>query len=201
MIRTALTFIRKELDTFMVMREQDPGYTPDNVVDLQALMMPEGTINISDTSHVTIILAGVEEVRREGKHPYYIPAEDKSSFRLNPPVELDLFVLFVAHKRDYRTALRDLSDVLGFFQANPVFDRSKYPAMNEPVGNPEARPWQLIDRLSFSLNNLTFDQQNNLWGMFGSKYMPSVVYRMRMLTFFETKSNEKISATGELTIG
>lgn len=198
MIRTALEFVKKEVEAYIVAREQDPNYTLGNVVDLKSIVLPNGTINVTDTTHVTVMLVGIDEERREGKRPHYLPTDDKSFFRLNPPVELDLFVLFVAHNKDYETALRDLSDVVGFFQANPVFDATKYPALNASVSKPDEKPWQLIERLSFMLHSLTFEQQNNLWAMLGSKYIPSVVYRMKMLTFFETKSNDKVTAISEL---
>jgi hypothetical protein len=197
-IRTALEFVKKEVESYIVMREQDPNYTAGNVVDLKSIILPNGTINVTDTTHVTIMLVGIDEERREGKRPHYIPADDKNFFKLNPPVELDLFILFVAHNKDYETALRDLSDVVGFFQANPVFDSKKFPALNASVGKPDEKPWQLIERLSFMLHSLSFEQQNNLWAMLGSKYIPSVVYRMKMLTFFETKSNDKATVITEL---
>jgi hypothetical protein len=197
-IRTALEFIKKELESYIVVREQDPNYTLGNVVDLKSIVLPNGAVNVTDTTHVTVMIVGVDEERREGKRPHYIPSEDKNFFRLNPPVEIDLFVLFVAHNTDYETSLRDLSNILGFFQANPVFNAEKYPTLNAAVSKPDEKPWQLIERLSFMLHSLTFEQQNNLWAMLGSKYIPSVVYRMKMLTFFETKSNDKIASIAEL---
>jgi len=48
------------------------------------------------------------------------------------------------------------------------------------------------------LHNMTLEQQNFLWAMIGHKYIPSAVYRMKMLTFFETRSNDKIPAISEL---
>ncbi len=195
-----MQFIRNALESYIVEREQDStnNYTLGNVVDLKSVVQPDGTINVTDTTHVTVMLVGIDEERREGKRPYYVPTEDKQFFRLNPPIELDLFVLFVAHNKNYDTALRDLSDVLGFFQAHPVFDAKKYPALNESVSEPDKKPWQLITRLSVTLHSLTFEQQNNLWALLGSKYLPSVVYRVRMLTLFETTSDDKVASIDEL---
>lgn len=198
MIRTALEFIQKELEAYIVNREQDPAnYSIGNVVDLKSIVLPNGNINTTDTTHVTIMLVNIEEERREGKQSYYVPTDDKMYLRLNPPVEIDLFILFVANNSDYPTALRDLSDVIEFFQSNPVFDSQKYPTLNASVADPVNKVWQLIERLSFKLVSLTFDQQNNLWGMLSSKYMPSAVYRVKMLTVFETKSDEKVAAITE----
>lgn len=198
MIRTALDFIKRELENYMVEREQDPTYTPGNVVDLKSIVLPNGNINITDTTHITIMIVGVEEERKEGKRPVLIPANDREYFRLNPPLELDLFILFAAHNKDYETALRDLTDVVAFFQANPVFDEQRYPSLNSSVTDPVNKPWQLIERLSFRLHNLSFEQQNNLWGMLGSKYIPSVVYKMNMLTVFETRSRERVPPVTEI---
>ena len=199
MIRTALEFIKKELDAFMVERENDiANYTLGNVVDLKSIVLPNGNINLDNNKHVTIMLVGIEEERREGKRPYIIPAEDNKFLRLNPPVELDLFILFAAHSSDYETALRDLSDVVSFFQANPVFDEQKYPSLNSGVSEADKKPWQLIERLTFRLSNFSFEQQNNLWAMLGGKYIPSAVYKMNMLTVFDTKSKERTTPITEL---
>jgi len=198
-IRTALEFVQSSLDAFIVEREQDASY-PKGSVDLKSIVHPNGTIDITDTSHVTIMLVGVDEERREGKRPQYIPTDGNQFLRLNAPVEIDLYLLFVASNKDYQTALRDLSDVLAFFQANPVFDATKFPALNATVTDPGKKPWQLITRLSFTLQSLTFEQLNNLWAMLGSKYIPSVVYRVKLLTIFETRSQEKAPAIVELGI-
>ncbi len=192
MIRTALDFIRRELDAYIVEREQDPAdYSIGNVVDLKPIVLPNGNLNITDTTHVTMLLAGVEEERREGKRPVFVPTADKQFLRLNPPLELDLMVVFAAQNSNYETALRDLSDVTAFFQAHPVFDQKNFPDLNAAVIDPVNKPWQLIDKLYFYLCNFSFEQQNNLWAMHGGRYIPSVVYKMHMLTVFETKSNDK----------
>lgn len=201
MIRTALEFIKKELDAYIAEREQDPAqYSVGHIVDLKPVALPNGTINITDTTHISLMLAGVEEERREGKRPYYVPTADKQFLKLNPPVELDLFMLFAAHNSNYETALRDLSDVVAFFQANYIFDEQKYPSLNSSVSDPVNKSWQLIERLSFKLHALSFEQQNNLWSMLGTKYIPSVLYKVNMLTVFDNKAKEKTPAITEFKI-
>jgi Pvc16 N-terminal domain len=199
MIRTALEFIKKQLDAYIVEREQDPAnYSTDSVVALQSIVAPDGTLTATDLNHISLMLAGLEEERREGKRPLFRPTDDKQFLKLNPPIELDLFVLFIAHKKDYGTALRDLSSVISFFQANPVFDEEKNPSLNSSVTEPGNKPWQLIERLSFTLHTLTFEQQNNLWAMLGSKYIPSVVFKMKMISIFDQKGKDKTPAITEM---
>lgn len=193
-----MEFISAQLDAYMVERENDSAYTSSNVVDLTSITLPDGGINIDDSKHITAMIVGIDEERREGKRSYYIPTEDKQFMRLQAPVELDISILFCAHSSDYTTALRDLSDVVSFFQSNPVFDGQKYPSLNSSVTAPDMKPWQLIERLSFTLHSLSFEQQNNLWSMIGAKYMPSVVYKMKMLTIFEIRGKEKVQAINEI---
>ena len=36
----------------------------------------------------------------------------------------------------------------------------------------------------------TFEQQNHIWGGMGAKYLPSVLYKVRMLVYRETLESE-----------
>jgi len=201
MIRTALEFIQKELETYFVDREQDPAnYSAGNVVILSPLLGLDNAVLVDRGTHVSAMVVGITEERREGKRPYYLPIDEKNFAKVNPPVELELFILFVAHNSNYETALRDLSTVVCYFQANPVFDEQKYPALNATVVDPVAKPWQLIKRLSFRVVSLTFEQQNNLWAMLGGKYLPSVVYKMTLLNVFDDRPKEAKVAIEELNL-
>ena len=201
MIRTALEFIQGELDAYIADRENNPGdYAPGSIVDIRSILLPNGNLNLDNNKHITIMLAGMEEERREGKRPHILPTSDNKFFSLNPPVEINLFLLFIAHSSDYATALRDLSDVISFFQANIVFDEQRFPNLNASVEQPAEKPWQLIERLSFRLSNLSFEQQNNLWAMLGGKYIPSALYKASLLTAFDTKSKQVSAPVTELGI-
>ena len=201
MIRTALEFIKKELDAYIAARENDlANYGPGSIVDLKSLVSASGNVNLDSNKHISIMLVGIEEERREGKRPYILPAENNNFLTLNPPIEINLHLLFVAHSSDYETALRDLSDVIAFFQSNTVFDEQRFPDLNASVTQPDLKPWQLIDKIVFRMLNLSFEQQNNLWAMFGGKYMPSAVYKMTLLTVFDTKSKEMSTPITQLGI-
>lgn len=91
-----------------------------------------------------------------------------------PPVHLNLSVMVAANfsGRHYADALRYLSLSVGFFQRRPVFDHANTPAL-------DAR----IDRLVLEIENLGVNELGNLWGVLGSRYVPSVLYKVRMVTF------------------
>ena len=74
--------------------------------------------------------------------------------------------------RHYPDALKFLSNSVSFFQRNPIFDHSNTPDL-------ESR----IDRLVLDIENLSITDLSNLWGILGGRYVPSILYRMRMVTF------------------
>lgn len=90
----------------------------------------------------------------------------------NAPVHLNLLLLFAAtfSGTNYPEALKFISHTIAFFQSRPVFNHQ-----NTPELDPR------IDKLVLDIENLSISDLSNLWGILSGKYMPSVLYRMRMV--------------------
>ncbi len=78
----------------------------------------------------------------------------------------------MAKFKDYEQSLHYLSLVLRYFQANHYLDRQNTPELSKTV-----------DHLVLELNTLATTQQNELWGMLRSSYLPSLVYKVKAITF------------------
>lgn len=104
-----------------------------------------------------------------------------------PAVYMTLSVMVAANfsGRHYTDALKYLSQAISFFRLNPVFDRKSVPDM-------DAR----IERLFLDIENLGITDLSNLWGILGGKYVPSILYKVRMITF---DSQEVIGQTPVIT--
>ena len=91
-----------------------------------------------------------------------------------PPLYIDLFLLFYANFYDNRYAqgLGAISKTISFFQQNPWMTASKLPGLDVAV-----------EKLSFELTNLEPVELNYLLGLTGSKYLPCVFYKVRMIPF------------------
>lgn len=98
-------------------------------------------------------------------------ANDGSAEFINPDIIVNLYILLVAKFPDYKDSLRYLSLILRYFQANPYFDRQNSPDI---LG---------IDHFAIELNAQTTTQQNELWGVLRSSYVPSLVYKIKAVTF------------------
>jgi hypothetical protein len=89
------------------------------------------------------------------------------------PVCLNLMVMFAAHfgGSHYGEALKLIASTIAFFQSRPVLDHH-----NTPDLDPR------IDRLALDIENLSLGDLGNVWGLLGGKYVPSVLYRVRMVS-------------------
>jgi hypothetical protein len=72
---------------------------------------------------------------------------------------------------NYAEALKFISKAIAFFQMQPVFDKQSTPDLDSR-----------IDKLVLDIENLNIQDLSNLWGLLGGKYLPSVYYRVRMVT-------------------
>ena len=87
-----------------------------------------------------------------------------------PGVFLNIFLLIGANKEQYNIGLQRISQVISFFQRNSIFTISEIPSL----------PDFGLDRIIFDLHSTNFEELNQLWGIMGGKYIPSVVYKMRL---------------------
>lgn len=94
----------------------------------------------------------------------------------SPELKLNLQVVFAARPNSipnpnpYVQSLRYLSYVLTFFQAHPAFTPDEYPALDAG-----------IEKLTVELISYGPEQLNQVWAYIGAKYLPSAVYRVRMV--------------------
>ncbi|WP_333873251.1 DUF4255 domain-containing protein [Methylobacter sp.] len=122
---------------------------------------------------VSLMLFNIERdaTYRQADH-YVRVADDGSTRKVNPEININLYVLFVAKFKDYEQSLHYLSLILRYFQTNHYLDRQNTPELGKG-----------IDHLALELNTLTTAQQNELWGILRSSYLPSLVYKVKAITF------------------
>lgn len=173
MIDKVLEVIRTEVNDFIGKKLDDT--TVQNRVVLTSFVDDNGRVAIP-TDSIGLSLLNIEEERtfRESAMIRTTKAES-SAFFVNPPVSLNLQIMFTTYFNNYTENLKQISFILACFQTKPVFDRSNTPAL---AGLDTAR-------LIFEINTLPLEQQHYIWSMIGLRYLPSVIYKVKMLTIFE----------------
>jgi hypothetical protein len=168
MIYEALSCLADEINEYFRIRLK---INEDKVV-LSAIVNQDGTIAIQGENKILITLVNIEK-ESIGKSNSGIPG---SSVLINKSsaLTINLYVLFSAYfsNGNYPEALRFISFIIAYFQQNSVFTRVNTPRLDID-----------IEKMVFELATVSPEQVNNIWGALGAKYMPSVVYKVRMLTF------------------
>jgi hypothetical protein len=131
---------------------------------------------------MVLALANVErEYAAHSLESSFVP-QGNSALQAGPPLNLNLYFLLAGNfPSDCMQALRLLSAAMSFLQAKPVFtpqDSSTFP--------------RGLERLSVEMVNLSIGDLHNLWACAGAKYMPSVVYKARMITLQDGWVTERV---------
>ena len=143
----------------------------EDFVAVSQLREPDGSAAPAAANKLAVFLCNVE---RESVVGGGMPgAAGLRAARFQDPVHLNLLVMFAANfgGSNYVEALKLLSSTVAFFQGRPSFDHH-----NTPDLDPR------ISRVTMEIENLGITDLSNLWGMLGGNYLPSVLYRMRMLS-------------------
>jgi hypothetical protein len=160
-------FIRNELNL------QEDMVILTNPVDLN------GNLNTQIDNKLCVFLQHLEEERliKNGSH--------QANAGMNPPMHFSLYLMFVANFPDpnYLESLRYISLVLEFFQGMRVFDKSNTPMLSTNV-----------EKISFEYVNLDFQELSNVWGLLGLKYMPSAIYKLKLLSFTNFLVREELAS-------
>lgn len=168
MIEAAVVRVTQELNQGLKRYAQ----STDDLAVVSTLLELDGTVSPQSADKVAAFLVNVE---REPTQHRGLGRVDRGGERVGfgqPPLHLNLLVMFVANfgGAKYAEALKLISYTAAFFQGRPMFDQQNTPGLDPG-----------IDRLTLELENLSIADLGNLWGILGGRYLPSLVYRMRML--------------------
>lgn len=136
---------------------------------------------------LSMLLVRIEEetaLRSPDRHAR--AGADGARQRVEPEIRINLWVLLVARFPDYLAAMRHLSRVLGYFQNHRVFNADNAPDLDAG-----------LQQLMLELVTPSFSEQNEIWGALRTAYLPSLLYKVRLLVF-QDSDPLALGATREL---
>ncbi len=177
MIDKALDFVCKQVNAYLLTK-LDPPPSGDaiilsNISQLSETQPNSGGEN-TDPQNAFVSVVNIEEDRISKSPENFVRSNNGSVVYKNPKIFLNLYVLFSANLSTYTESLKRISYIIQFFQYKNVFTPLSSPSL--PGG---------IDQLTLDLMSLSYQDLNNLWGILGSRYLPSVMYKMRLITIDE----------------
>jgi len=145
-------------------------------VVISSLINPDGTITENIENKIVISVINLEHETTVNSQGNYVNGGNNNFGKVSPPVYLNIYLLISANydSGNYIEALKMLSTVIGVFQANTYFTQQKNPTMPSP-----------LEKLTFEIFNLPINELSHIWSGIGAKYVPSIVYKVRMISIRE----------------
>ena len=171
MLDVALKFLRDEINASLVLRTGS-----DTVKVVLSKVADEAGKYAFAIDNIGCSVVNIEEERVLKSHLPDYATINGQHVATAPELKLNLHLLFAAHFTHYDQALKYLALILTYFQSHPAFTTDQYPALPPALG-----------KLTMELLSLNYEQLNQLWAFVGAKQLPSVVYRLRLVTLQETE--------------
>jgi hypothetical protein len=194
MIHSALDFLAQEINSYLEIKNSVVG---EKIV-LSNVATQEGNWAIPNNK-LGLSLINIEEERMfKDQRTAVVNAQGKTE-AFNPEIKLNLYTIITANYTsgdtdlsgiEYKEGLKQLSYVIQFFQEKNVFTNANSPllALIEP----------LIQKLVVELYSYSFEQLYNFWSVIGAKYLPSILYRVRLITYQGKMVTSQLPSIGDV---
>lgn len=186
MISQALVFLKDNLNTYLQASSDGSSAIEDRAVfvdgsEMEPIKFPLGA--------VSVLLINVEEekVLRDPDR-YRRILVDGTQQKIHPDIRLNLYVLFVARFKRYEDSLSYLSQVIQHFQRCQVFNQQNAPGLSDT-----------IEKLIMELMTMPFSEQNEIWNALRTTYLPSVLYKVKMVVYQDQSGIEQSKVTEIVT--
>jgi hypothetical protein len=175
MIDLVVKVVASELNEFFRLKF---GLKEDRVI-ISNLVNQDGSSSVKDENRIILSLVLIQEEKTIGNIHQGV----------SKPVYINLFLLFSAsfNEKLNTDALKFLTAVISFFQNKSTFNQQNTSNLNDG-----------INKLTFEIVNQSFQEQSNLWSTLGAKYMPSILYKVRMIKVDENMLGPETIEIGNL---
>lgn len=145
----------------------------EDVVVVSNILEQDGTVATHVNNKIVVSLVNIEEenaLRNRNFSPAGQPGE--RAVATSPPVHVNLYLMFASYfgGNNYQEGLKFISNTIFYLQGQSVFNQHNTPGLDPG-----------IDRLTMEMHNLDLNDLSNLWSILSGKYLPSVLYKLRMI--------------------
>ncbi len=169
MIDTAISHIAKDVNQHL-MRSFELN---EDVVVVSNILEQDGTVATHVNNKIVVSLVNIEKETVALSRPRVTNASGMRDTVSNAPIHVNLYLMFASYfsGNNYQEGLKFISQTISFFQGQSMFDQHNSPDLDRN-----------INKLVMDIHNLSITDLSNLWGVLSGRYLPSVLYKLRMVT-------------------
>lgn len=179
-INSCVTHIAVQLNQYL----KNTFDLSEDIVIVSNLIDNDGVIEANTDNKVVIFLANLEKDSMPQRQPQSYNSPDGRQLVTSKPLYLNLSLVIAANftGANYQESLKFISHVVSYFQQNPVFDHQNSPELASNV-----------EKLILDIENIHRNDLNSMWAMFGAKYIPSIIYKVRVITLGSQAIKSQVS--------
>ena len=142
----------------------------------------DGTSNVAIEDRIVISLINLEQEASMKQATDYTTRDGHPGNKIEAPISLNLYLLISGnYNSNYMEALKMLSEVIRLLHNTPLFTNQEFPEMPKPLA-----------KLTLENINIPLAELGHIWSGMGVKYVPSIVYRMRVITMHENTIQKEL---------
>jgi len=170
MIYAAIDHIASELNQYI---KRTFSLSEDMVV-ISNLLEQDGTVAMHANNKLVLFLVNIEKDVTAQQQARFSGPTSTRTVVTTAPLYLNLYLMVAGNfsGSHYAEGLKFVSAATSFFQRQPVLDQHNTPALDKR-----------IEKLVLDIENMSLHDLSGLWGMLSGRYLPSVLYKVRMVTF------------------
>jgi len=145
----------------------------EDVVVVSNILEQDGTVATHVNNKIVVSLVNIEKESVPLNQPRAVASGGMRSIVTNPPIHFNLYLMFASYfsGSNYQEGLKFISNTISYLQGQGVFDQQSSPGLDRN-----------ISKLVLDIENLDMNDLSNLWSILSGKYLPSVLYKVRMVT-------------------
>lgn len=179
--------MKKDLNSFLKNNHE----SNEDLVVLANLAGLDGSVSLEIENKIVLTLINIERESVITKAGYAVKNENNRYFNTNPPLYINLYMLMSAlfNNANYGSSLKMLSNAILFFQQKSTFTENNTEGFKD-IGQ----------KCTVEIVNIDVQDLNNLWSRFGVRYLPSIIYKIRMLTIDGAIPTHATGAANEMSL-
>jgi hypothetical protein len=144
----------------------------EDVVVISGLSSQDGSASGGRMNKLILSLVNVE-IRQGMTSNAMFRNRDSSAVKKEPEMNTEVCFMIAANfaPENYSEALRYISETMTYFHVNRIFDQKNTPDMTDNMS-----------KLMIEVHNRNIEETSQIWQMIGAEYMPSVAYRMTVVS-------------------
>jgi hypothetical protein len=145
----------------------------EDVVVISNILEQDGSVSTHINNKIVVSLVNIEKDSIPFRQQTVGPAGATRSLVTARPLYFNLYLMVASYFNgsNYQEGLKFISTTLRYFQGQSVFNQQNSPGLDSG-----------IEKLILEIENLDLNNLSNLWGVLSGKYLPSVLYKVRMIS-------------------